>query len=70
MKNFVLYLSALAMLIVSGTSNATEFTDETAWRSAVGNVYALENFDAIPIDTDVTQLTGLGILFDPFDDGT
>jgi hypothetical protein len=70
MKNFVLNLSALALLIVSGTSNATVFTDETAWRSAVGNVYAFESFDAIPIDTYVTQLTGLGILFDPLNDGT
>lgn len=69
MKNFVLILCALALLAVAGTSNATVFTVETEWRSAVGNVYAFENFDAIPTDTYVKQLTGLGILFDPLDNG-
>lgn len=63
-------LSGIALLTLSGITGATPFTDEAAWRVAVGNVYAFENFDGIATGSDVGQLPSLGILFDPLDDGT
>lgn len=70
MKNVYGLISALIVLTVSATSHATTFTDETAWRAAVGNVFAFENFDGIATGTDVSQLPSLGISFDPLNDGT
>jgi hypothetical protein len=54
----------------SAMTQATPFTDETAWRAAVGNVFALENFDSTAGGTDVGTLPVLGIQFDPLNDGT
>lgn len=70
MKSYVTHISALILLAISVTSQATPFTDETAWRAAVGNVFAFENFDGIATGTDVFQLTGLGVSFDPLNDAT
>lgn len=63
-------LVPLALIAISSTSQATPFTDETAWRAAVGNVFAFENFDSIAPGSDVNQLPALGIQFDPLNDGT
>ena len=60
----------LAVMAISYTSHAIPFTDESAWRAAVGNVFAFENFDSIATGTDVSALTALGIMFDPLNDGT
>jgi len=63
-------LGALALIAISSTSQATPYTDETAWRAAVGNVFAFENFDGIASGSDVNQLAALGIQFNPLNDGT
>jgi len=70
MKRFIASLAVLTMLGISAASHATPYTTESAWRTAVGNVYAFENFDNIAAGSDVTQLTNLGIKFDPLNDGT
>jgi hypothetical protein len=49
---------------------AVAYTDETDWRNAVSNVYGFENFDSTVGGTDVLTLPGLGIQFDPLNDGT
>jgi hypothetical protein len=64
---------ALSLLALSGpvsAVNATSFTDEAAWRAAVGGVFAFENFDAIAAGTPLTSLPALGIQFLPLNDGT
>ena len=58
----------LSMLVVA-QAQATAYTDESAWRAAVGT-YALENFDTTAAGSDVTNLTNLGLKFDPLNDGT
>lgn len=49
---------------------ATAFNSEAAWRAAVGNVFAFEDFDSIAAGTSITQLPALGVEFDPLNDGT
>lgn len=51
-------------------SHAAAYTDEAAWRAAVGGVYALETFDNIAAGTSVFTLPALGVSFDPLNDGT
>lgn len=58
----------LSMLVVA-QAQATAYTDEGAWRTAVG-AYSLETFDSIAPGSDVTNLTNLGLKFDPLNDGT
>jgi len=70
MKSLLLGLSLLALSVTSGTASATAFTSEAAWRAAVGNVFAFENFDGLAAGSDVSQLPGLGISLDPLNDGT
>ncbi|NOX82608.1 MAG: hypothetical protein GXP06_06410 [Alphaproteobacteria bacterium] len=61
--------TALA-LSVSSTASATVYTDEAAWRAAVGGVFAVETFDSLGAGSDVNSLANLGISFDPLNDGT
>jgi hypothetical protein len=70
MSRFSLVVACAAIACLPAIGLATTYTDEDAWRAAVGNVYALETFDALPAYSDVTQLPALGISFDPLDDGT
>jgi hypothetical protein len=58
------------ILVTPGIASATAFTIESDWRTAVGNVFALETFDSLSAGSDVTTLTGLGISLDPLNDGT
>ncbi|MEO7052149.1 MAG: PEP-CTERM sorting domain-containing protein [Rhodanobacter sp.] len=58
----------LGMLVVA-QAQATAYTDENAWRAAVG-AYSLETFDSIASGSDVTNLANLGLKFDPLNDGT
>jgi hypothetical protein len=61
---------AYLVMVHGATSQAAAYTDEAAWRAAVANVYALDNFDATPANTEIIQLPALGIKFDPLNDGT
>lgn len=63
-------VAAVLLAIGSLEAHATAYTNEAAWRAAVGGVYAFENFDGIAAGSDVNQLTNLGIRFDPLADGT
>ena len=55
-----------------GAAQATAFTDEAAWRTAVLNTYALETWDTATTPTfgDVGAMPGLGVRFLPLNDGT
>lgn len=73
MKKFILKIFLCGVLCLMGISNIsqpTPYTDETSWRNAVSNGYALENFDSVATGTEIFQLPSLGIAFDPLDDGT
>ena len=70
MMRVISLLLVIQSVAVVGVSRAAVYTDETAWRNAVGNLYALETFDAIAAGSDVSQLPALGISFDPLNDGT
>ncbi|MEN6426019.1 MAG: PEP-CTERM sorting domain-containing protein [Phycisphaerales bacterium] len=70
MRRRTTYLGILTFLVISMSAQATPFTDEAAWRTAVGNVFAFENFDSIVAGTSITQLPALGIAFDPLNDGS
>lgn len=59
-----------AAVSLCGAANAAAFTDEAAWRVAVGGVYALQNWDSIAAGTDVTNDNGLGLHFEGLNDGT
>lgn len=66
-------LAAIGMSVASfGAAQAAAFTDEAAWRAAVLNVYAFENWDtqATPTFSDVGAMPSLGVRFLPLDDGT
>lgn len=54
---------------MSWVASATSFTDETDWQAAAGT-FAVESFDTLTTGSDVSQLTALGISFDPLNDGT
>lgn len=56
----------------AGMAQAAAFTDEAAWRAAVGNVYALETWDSASTPTfgQVGDMPNLGIRFLPLNDGT
>ncbi len=70
-KTIATFVATAALaLSVSSTASATVYTDEAAWRAAVGGVFAVENFDSLSTGSDVNSLTNLGIAFDPLDDGT
>jgi hypothetical protein len=60
---------AIAALVPS-LASATAFTDESAWRAALFNVYGFENFDSLATGSDVNALANLGIKFLPLNDGT
>jgi hypothetical protein len=62
--------AAALTAMLSATVSALPYTDEAQWRSAVGNVYALETFDSIAAGSDVNSLAALGLRFDALDDGT
>lgn len=64
--------TTLALGLVSGAAHAitATYTDEAAWRAAVGGVYGFENFDATATGTEVFNLPALGLAFDPLNDGT
>ena len=67
----ILMMAAMVMIVcLPRMANAVSFTDESAWRAAVSNVFAFENFDSIAAGTSITQLPALGIRFDPLNDGT
>jgi hypothetical protein len=70
LRELLLGLTAAAGCV--GTAQAAAFTDETAWRTAVGNVYALETWDtpATPTLGGVTNMSNLGIRFLPLNDGS
>lgn len=71
MRTATLRAAAIAVAMALPVAvQATPYTDEAAWRAAVGGVYAFENFDGITAGTDVNQLNALGIQFDPLNDGT
>jgi hypothetical protein len=61
-----------AATAVATSASATAYTDESAWREAVFNVYALETWDtaATPTQVDVGAVSNLGIRFLPLNDGT
>lgn len=67
---YLAVLAALAAAIPASSLSATAFTDETAWRNAVFNVYGFENFDGIAAGADVNALAPLGLRFLPLNDGT
>jgi len=70
-KTIVSFVASAAIaLTISSTASATVYTDEAAWRAAVGGVFAVENFDSISTGSDVNSLANLGIAFDPLNDGT
>ena len=60
---------AVTTLLMPLPSKAASFTDESAWRTAVGT-FNFENFDTIATSTQISQLPSLGIKFDPLNDGT
>ena len=64
------WLGLSAALAVGGVAHAAAFTDENAWRAAVGGVYALQQWDNIAAGTDVTNDNGLGLHFEGLNDGT
>jgi hypothetical protein len=55
-------IAAISLAAASG-AHAAAFTDEAAWRAAVGNIYALETWDtgATPVFSDVGAVANLGI---------
>jgi hypothetical protein len=64
-------IAAMSLAAASG-AHAAAFTDEAAWRAAVGNIYALETWDtgATPVFSDVGAVANLGIRFLPLNDST
>lgn len=71
MKSVARMLLGLSTAVTFGSvAHATAYTDEAAWRAAVGGVYALQNWDNIAAGTDVTNDNGLGLHFESLNDGT
>jgi hypothetical protein len=70
MQKFTVFLAASLYGWLPNAGHATAFTDEGAWRAAVGGVFSLENFDSTATGSDVFSLPTLGIKFDPLNDGT
>ncbi len=70
MLNKIKYLSIALAALCPSMASAAAFTDETAWRAALFNVYGLENFDSTAAGSDVNALAGLGIRFLPLNDGS
>jgi hypothetical protein len=51
-------------------ARATGFTDETAFRTALSNVFALENFDSFAANTAVSSLPSVGLSLGTLTTGT
>jgi hypothetical protein len=56
-----------AVVVVSMPVSATSFTSEALFQAAAG-AFVLEDFEGIAAGTQVTQIVGLGVSFDPLDD--
>jgi hypothetical protein len=67
-KNLVKIFTCLSIISVEAAFSAS-YTDENAWRTAVGG-YALENFDAIADNTELSLLPSLGVRFAALNDGS
>ena len=73
MRLFASLVCGLSSAMALATAaQATAYTDESAWRAAVSNVFALETWDtgATPATSDVGAVANLGIRFLPLNDGT
>ena len=73
-KHVLLHIAVLtgivtvsAVVVVSTPVSATSFTSEALFQAAAG-AFVLEDFEGIAAGTQVTQIVGLGVSFDPLDD--
>lgn len=66
----IAFIALAAFAMVPTQVGAQAYTDEAAWRAAVGNVYALETFDTTAAGSDVTSLPALNLSFLPLNDAT
>lgn len=58
-----------ALALTAASSPAATFTDETAWRAGVGNVWSQDNFEDYSNPQSLTSIPALGLTLDALTNG-